>query len=130
MNYRGIDLHSSNSVVTATNDEDRIMMDTRLPNDLAKILAFLALARNAGWRYRRIDLQLVVAGLRAVAMASLAVEKHVSIMAALDVMVKFLTSVQMKLLILRPTSVEEGLPNGSSRMQKVNFFTFLRATTA
>jgi len=52
-------------------------------------------------------------------MASLAVEKHVSIMAALDVMVKFLTSVQMKLLILRPTSVEERLPKGSSRMQKV-----------
>jgi len=63
-------------------------------------------------------------------MASLAVEKHVSIMAALDAMVKFLTSVQMKLLILRPTSVEEGLPNGSSRMQKVYFFTFLRAITA
>jgi len=41
MNYHGIDLHSNSSVVTATNDEDRIMMAKRLPNDLAKIRAFL-----------------------------------------------------------------------------------------
>lgn len=41
MNYSGIDLHSNNSVVTVTNDEDRIMAEKRLPNDLAKILAFL-----------------------------------------------------------------------------------------
>jgi transposase len=41
MNYSGIDLHSNNSVVTVTDDEDRIMAEKRLPNDLAKILAFL-----------------------------------------------------------------------------------------
>jgi transposase len=41
MNYSGIDLHSNNSVVTVTNDEDRIMAEKRLPNDLTKILAFL-----------------------------------------------------------------------------------------
>jgi transposase len=41
MNYSGIDLHSNNSVVTVTNDEDRIMAEKRLPNDLTKILTFL-----------------------------------------------------------------------------------------
>ena len=42
MNYSGIDLHSNNSVVSVTNEEDRGVAEKRLPNDLAKILAFLA----------------------------------------------------------------------------------------
>jgi transposase len=41
MNYSGIDLHSNNSVVSVTDDEDRVVAEKRLPNDLEKILAFL-----------------------------------------------------------------------------------------
>jgi len=41
MKYSGIDLHSNNSVVTITDEEDRVMVEKRLPNDLAKILDFL-----------------------------------------------------------------------------------------
>lgn len=41
MNYSGIDLHSNNSVVVVTDEEDRVVAAKRLPNDLAKILAFL-----------------------------------------------------------------------------------------
>lgn len=41
MNYSGIDLHSNNSVVTVTDESDRVVAEKRLPNDLAKILAFL-----------------------------------------------------------------------------------------
>jgi len=41
MNYSGIDLHSNNSVVTVTDQEDRVVAEKRLPNDLAKILSFL-----------------------------------------------------------------------------------------
>lgn len=41
MNYSGIDLHSNNSVITVTDDEDRVVAEKRLPNDLGKILAFL-----------------------------------------------------------------------------------------
>jgi len=41
MKYSGIDLHSNNSVVTVTDEEDRVMAEKRLPNDLAKIVAFL-----------------------------------------------------------------------------------------
>jgi len=41
MNYSGIDLHSNNSVVTVTDEADRVMAEKRLPNDLSKILAFL-----------------------------------------------------------------------------------------
>src|SRR5471030_762215 len=43
MKYSGIDLHSNNSVVTVTDDADRVVAEKRLPNDLPKILAFLAL---------------------------------------------------------------------------------------
>jgi transposase len=43
MKYSGIDLHSNNSVVTVTDDVDRVVAEKRLPNDLPKILAFLAL---------------------------------------------------------------------------------------
>ena len=41
MKYSGIDLHSNNSVVTVTDEEDRVMAEKRLPNDLAKILELL-----------------------------------------------------------------------------------------
>jgi transposase len=41
MKYSGIDLHSNNSVVTITDEEDRVMAEKRLPNDLARILDFL-----------------------------------------------------------------------------------------
>jgi hypothetical protein len=41
MKYSGIDLHSNNSVVTVTDEEDRIVAEKRLPNDLAKILGLL-----------------------------------------------------------------------------------------
>ncbi|KVN98548.1 transposase [Burkholderia ubonensis] len=42
MNYSGIDLHSNNSVVTVIDDTDRVVAEKRLPNDLTKILTFLA----------------------------------------------------------------------------------------
>ena len=39
--YSGIDLHSYNSVVTVTDEEDWVMAEKRLPNDLTKILESL-----------------------------------------------------------------------------------------
>lgn len=42
MKYSGIDLHSNNSVVTVTDDEDRVVSEKRLPNDLPKIVGFLS----------------------------------------------------------------------------------------
>jgi len=41
MKYSAIDLHSNNSVVTVTDEEDRVVVEKRLPNDLGKILGFL-----------------------------------------------------------------------------------------
>jgi len=41
MKYSGIDLHSNNSVVTVTDDSDRVVAEKRLPNDLRKIVDFL-----------------------------------------------------------------------------------------
>jgi transposase len=41
MKYNGIDLHSNNSMVTITDEEDRVMAEKRLPNDLHGILEFL-----------------------------------------------------------------------------------------
>jgi transposase len=41
MNYSGIDLHSNNSVVTVTDEVDRVVAEKRLPNDMGRILAFL-----------------------------------------------------------------------------------------
>jgi transposase len=41
MKYSGIDLHSNNSVVTVSDEEDRVMAEKRLPNDLHRILEFL-----------------------------------------------------------------------------------------
>ncbi len=42
MNYSGIDLHSNNSVVSVIDETDRVVAEKRLPNDMARILAFLA----------------------------------------------------------------------------------------
>jgi transposase len=39
--YSGIDLHSNNSVVTVTDEEDHVVAEKRLPNDLSKIVGFL-----------------------------------------------------------------------------------------
>ena len=39
--YSGIDLHSNNSVVSVTDEEDRVVTEKRLPNDLAKIIGLL-----------------------------------------------------------------------------------------
>lgn len=33
MKYSGIDLHSNNSVVTVTDEEDRVIAEKRLPNE-------------------------------------------------------------------------------------------------
>ncbi len=41
MKYSGIDLHSNNSVVTVTDEGDRVIAEKRLPNDLTKIVGFL-----------------------------------------------------------------------------------------
>lgn len=40
--YCGIDLHSTNSVLSIINDEDRVMFEKRLPNDLTRIRSALA----------------------------------------------------------------------------------------
>jgi len=42
MNYSGIDLHSNNTVVSVIDETDRVVAEKRLPNDLAKLLTFLA----------------------------------------------------------------------------------------
>jgi transposase len=42
MNYSGIDLHSDNSVVSVIDETDRVLAEKRLPNELGKILTFLA----------------------------------------------------------------------------------------
>jgi hypothetical protein len=42
MSHSGIDLHSNNSVVTVIDETDRVVAEKRLPDDLTKILAFLA----------------------------------------------------------------------------------------
>ena len=41
MKYSGIDLHSNNSVVTVTDEEDHVVAEKRLPNDLTKIVGLL-----------------------------------------------------------------------------------------
>src|SRR5215813_10167455 len=41
MKYCGIDLHSNNSVVVVTDQEDRSVLQKRLPNDLGQIRAAL-----------------------------------------------------------------------------------------
>jgi transposase len=42
MKYSGIDLHSNNSVVSVTDEQDRVVAEKRLPNELLKIVGFLA----------------------------------------------------------------------------------------
>jgi transposase len=46
MKYCGIDLHSNNSVVVVTDEEDRSVLQKRLPNDLGQIRAALELFRE------------------------------------------------------------------------------------
>ena len=41
MKYSGIDLHSDNSVVSVLDEEDRVVVERRLPNDLTKIVELL-----------------------------------------------------------------------------------------
>src|SRR5271157_1006695 len=41
MKHCGIDLHSNNSVVIVSDEEDRMVLQKRLPNDLGQILAAL-----------------------------------------------------------------------------------------
>ena len=40
--YSGIDLHSNNSVIAIIDDGDRVVAQKRLPNDVTKIVGFLA----------------------------------------------------------------------------------------
>jgi transposase len=42
MKFSGIDLHSNNSVVVVSDEEDRVVFERRLPNDLRQIMAALA----------------------------------------------------------------------------------------
>lgn len=42
MKYSGIDLHSNNSVVTVMDETGRVVAESRLVNDLSKIVAFLS----------------------------------------------------------------------------------------
>lgn len=42
MKYSGIDLHSNNSVVTVIDEGDKVVAEKRLPNELARVLDFLA----------------------------------------------------------------------------------------
>jgi transposase len=42
MIYGGIDLHSNNSVIVTIDESDRVVGQKRLPNDLTKIVGFLA----------------------------------------------------------------------------------------
>lgn len=46
MKYCGIDLHSNNSVVVVSDENDRRVLQQRLPNNLAEILAALAYWRD------------------------------------------------------------------------------------
>lgn len=46
MKYCGIDLHSSNCVVVVIDDDDRVVAQKRLPNELGKIVGFLARWRD------------------------------------------------------------------------------------
>lgn len=42
MKFSGIDLHSNNSVVVTSDEDDRIVFQRRLPNDLQQIMTALA----------------------------------------------------------------------------------------
>jgi transposase len=42
MNYCGIDLHSNNCLIVVIDDHDKVLLEKRVPNDLAGILKLLA----------------------------------------------------------------------------------------
>jgi transposase len=42
MMYSGVDLHSNNSVIAIMDDADHIVAQKRLPNEISKIIGFLA----------------------------------------------------------------------------------------
>jgi hypothetical protein len=46
MKYSGIDLQANNSMVTITDDEDRVVVEQRLPNELDKIVGLLKPCRD------------------------------------------------------------------------------------
>ena len=49
MKFSGIDLHSNNSVVVVSDEEDRMVVRERVPNELTRILRCLRrIVRN--WR--------------------------------------------------------------------------------
>ncbi len=62
MKYCGIDLHSNNSVVIVSDEEDRIVYQKRLPNDLGQILAALEPHREEALVWSSKHVQLVLAG--------------------------------------------------------------------
>lgn len=45
--YAGIDLHSNNSVVSVIDEHDRVVAEKRLPNELERIVLFLAAFKRA-----------------------------------------------------------------------------------
>ena len=47
MKFSGIDLHSNNSVVVVSDEEDRIVYQKRLPNNVPQIVAALSPYRDA-----------------------------------------------------------------------------------
>jgi transposase len=46
MMYGGIDLHSNNSVIAIVDCADRVVAQKRLPNEISKIIGFLARWRD------------------------------------------------------------------------------------
>ena len=54
--YGGIDLHSNNSVVSVIDEHDRVVAEKRLPNELERILLFLAAFKRA------LDIQVKAVG--------------------------------------------------------------------
>jgi transposase len=46
MKYSAIDLHSNNSVVVVTDQTDRVLVEKRVPNELARVIELLAPHRD------------------------------------------------------------------------------------
>jgi len=46
MMYGGIDLHSNNSVIAIVDCADRVVAQKRLPNEISKMIGFLACWRD------------------------------------------------------------------------------------
>jgi hypothetical protein len=61
MKYSGIDLHSNNSVVTVTDDADRVVAEKRLPNDAKDFRVSRAVESGTRRCRGRVDLQLLLA---------------------------------------------------------------------